>query len=583
MVVNQLIKSQLINKKQMNLQNLNNYDFDGTFEFGNQMFVSCNIQKNGLIYFGDTITDEIDNADPFSNYDRNFVAPFSGNISLVEPIIIKKIDDVLSITYNCYSDDTLKSNILIFSVVLYLNEHKTRPNQIDFKYISSTSRNDYFKNNFYIGYSNRLTRKYIQNSDKLNILNYGGSNITSSNIFPENQSEIINITNKIPNTLLPNCKNTIERNINLGYNFIFGNQIFKSCNISSSGYIFFGDLDESIKNVTNPFSNSTWKIMSPFGGNLLTTSEGVKINLYYNIFDITFNCSNTINRTNTTNTSSNILIFGLKLYLNEHPNRPNEVDYYYVLPTNVNFMGDYYIGYSDGNIQKTIIDSDTMTISYGQSSIQSQNKFPTFTNIDNITNMVPNKSIHLISKFCKLEKNINIGGKLQIGDNFYDSCTLSTNGFIYFGMNKSKNIREPNEDTSDPFKIKDWIIFAPFCGKLKTTPAGIIVTKDISDHRCSIMFNCYSSPILNTLIIFEIVIYYCSHPDNPNIVTFNYKYQDNLSVITKQKCYVGFSNGITQYKLINYNDTTLTEINNANNTTYLNKFPQLGTIKFSIT
>ena len=556
-------------------QNLNDYDLGGSFKFGNEIYTSCNINSNGFIYF-----DKINafySHNPFLNPDWKIIAPFAGNMMLtLEGIKVNISNNSFSVIFSCYSDQIIKSNILIFGVVLYLNEHPIRPNQIDFKYFSSDSRNDNFKNYFYIGYSDGITQKYIQNSDELEKMSYGGTNINSSNIFPKNNSEIRDITNLVPEKLLPNCVNSISRNVDIGGSFIYGGETFTSCNISSNGYIYFGNLDETLNIVANPFSNTTWKILCPFGGKLSTISEGIQTDLQNDVFCITFNCSS------KPNSSLNILSFGIKIYLNEHQSSPNRVDFYYTssLSRQMNFLGNYFIGCCDGRTQKTILNVDSMTLTYGQSCIQSKNIFPVPNClVENITNIIPNTNVFLISRFSALEKNVDIGGFIKIKKNYYNSCTISTNGFIYFGLyedaqleqssdrqsqNKIKKLklREPNEDTSDPFKIKDWIIFAPFCGKLKTTSAGIIVTRDIINNKCSVTFNCYTSPYtVTSIVVFEIVIHFDTHPNSPNCIIFNYKFKEKLAI--KQKYYVGYSNGITQERLINNNDLLLTEIENS--------------------
>lgn len=581
------------------MSNLDDCDLMGDFIFGDEIFQSCNISENGFIYFGKK--NVINTYNPFLDPKWKIIAPFAGNLGLIPGGITTSTENnVFTITFNVYSSKSTKTNKLIFCILLYLNLHETRPNQVDFKYIySDIQYSEYgeFQYSYYIGYSDGICQKYIQNVDDINYISYGGSNIISKNMYPQNNSEIINITNIKPNLIIPNSINSILYNFSIGGEFIYGSTTYKFCNISSNGYIFFGGFDGLLnigpsKITTNPFLNLTWKVLAPFAGPLGTTSEGIIVEINNSVCKIRFNCY-------TKQTSvSNIIVFEIILYLNSHKERPNEVDFRYISSTsqNNNFLGNYFIGCSDGNIQKTILDVDSLVLSCGATTLQTHttsNVYPkNNTEIKNITNENPYNNIYLPLRFSAIERNVELGGVLKINDKYFSNCTISTNGFIYFesiekniNQNKKKikyieKVREPNEDTSNPFKVKEWIIFSPFCGKLKTTLSGIILSKKISKQQCEITFNCYTTQISNSaVVIFSVIFCYDNHLNTPNRVIFSYKSLSTL--FYKQNYYIGYSDGINQKYLSNNYDTELTHLtdlinpNDANVKT-TDVFPPIG-------
>lgn len=563
----------------------NDYDMGGNFMFGNEIITTCNISSNGFIYF-DKINTNISH-NPFLDPNKKVVAPFSGNMAIgPDGIITDTVDDMFVVNFNCYSNKNNKNNVLNFCAIFYLSSHPERPNEIDFIYTSSISRTDNFLNNYYIGYCDGSTQKYISDVDKLDVISYGGSNIVSSNIFPNDGSTLSNITNIIPAFILPNSTNSIVYNIDLGGKFIYNNENFEVINVSSNGYVFFGNGPTAI--TTNPFSNLTWKIIAPFAGNLATTPDGVKFKLLNNVLDIIFYCYS------KQNSSANILIFGVRMYLTNHPTRSNQVDFMYVdsVSRSFNFFGNYYIGCSNGSKQKSIIDAESMIIAYGSTCIQTNttsNVFPlNDSNIIDVTNIIPNNTVYLASRFSALEKNVDLGGTIIISGKQFTTCTISTNGFVYFGCKENINYetnkksirstepaREPNPDTSNPFKIKEWIIYAPFCGKLKTSPSGIIVTKNINDYYCIVTFNCHTTQTTNSAIAsFSVKFCYYDHLETPNSVTF--MYGSEIVTNSKQNYWIGYSDGINQKCLENNTDKIL--VDGTSNVTSTKAFPTNKTI-----
>lgn len=510
------------------------YDIGGTFMFGDVLYTTCNVSSNGFIFFGNV--NDIFTYNPFSDISWKTVAPFAGDLQPADenPVVIVKSNNSITFTFNCYSRFNVKINLLQFSLTLYLSNHQTKPNQIDFDYISSEFRDQYYSQNYYIGYCDGKIQKYLGDVDNLNSFSYGGLNITSKNIFPKNRTKIENVTNISTNKILCGSTNGLAYGIPLGLSsndtFNYFGTMYTNCNISSNGYIFFGT--GPISSTISLFSNLTWNIIVPFGGYLITTLDGIELTYGENMLTITFNCYSMYGLQN------NVLKFSVIFYLNNNIDKPNQIDFEYIssVSQSTNFRNDYYIGYCGGNQCKSIFDVNGMYFINGSSTIQSNNKFPSDgTILKNITNIITTADTCLVSCYDTIKPNVEIGGTFKFGINEYTTFNLSTNGFIYFDTNETY---PPNDSVTNPFVNDKWIIIAPFCGKFRTTNNGILIKRELD--KCTIKWTCYSySGSLSNIISFYLKLYL----DGTNKFEFDY---DQSSAIINRDCYVGFCNGITQ-------------------------------------
>lgn len=541
------------------------YDLGGTFVFGNTEYTSCNISSNGFIFFGNI--HNIFSYNPFSNLQWKTIAPFAGDLQTTKVgLTVNKEPNVITIVFNCYSNPTEQNNLLVFSVTLYLNHHETRPNQVDFHYISSDSRMYMFPNNYYIGYCDGISPKYLGNVDDITSFSYGGLNIYSKNVFPKSGTTISNITNILPQKILSNATLGLAYNIPLSRTnetFIFGGSIYTLCNISSNGFIFFDIMQSGpTATTTDILQNDSWKIIFPFCGYLATTSDGIFVDNEDTYVKITFNCYSIINSV------ENTVIFSVILYLNNHVTRPNQVDFEYTSSESrhINYRNNYYIGYCDGKKYHCITNTDEMFLVNGKSTIKSKNKFPeSASKIMDVTNFVSDSEIYLVSCYDRIGKNIDLGGTLYFGEKKFTSFNLSTNGFIYFDINfnasdiyTDDNVIEPNECATNPFYNDKWYIISPFCAKLKTTSAGILVKR--FRNICSITWNCYTNPVVNSETVeftLELTL------DDPNLEqSKKFIYSKMSGMYSIKNIYIGFCDSITQKCLQNSGDIFLTDGNN---------------------
>ena len=532
------------------------YSLGGTFIFGNEAFTSCNISSNGFIFFRQT--NNIFTYNPFSDLTWKTIAPFAGDLeTTTSGVILITTNNICTITFNCYSAFNVKTNILKFAIDLYLNDHITRPNEVDFRYVSSQSQTESFKNNYYIGYCDGNMQKYLSDVGSVSNISYGGLNITSSNVFPASGFIIRNITHIIPPKILCNASTGVAYNIALGGDFVYGSNTYTTCNISSSGFIYFENLDTGPNDkTTNIFSNSTWKIIAPFSGAITTTSDGVSVIAELHMLTITYNCYS------QQNSVANILVYSIVLYLSNHPDRPNQVDFKYIssTSTNTDFRNNYYIGYCDGKISKSVLNcaDNIMTITIGSLAVQSYKKFPTNgTILRDITNYAPTISTYLALRYDATTRNVNLGGIFKFGETYYDTCNISSNGYIYFDLDV-KTVKEPDSTSSNPFVDKGWKIIAPFCGKLRVTPFGILRQTDEIEKKCTITFNCYASSNSNSRILsFATVLYFDTNLFRANQIDFIYISQEKL--FNKGNLYyIGYSDGSIQKYLKLNTDIVLT-------------------------
>lgn len=514
--------------------NSNDYSFGNTFVFGNAEYTGCKISGNGFIFFGNI--NNIFTYNPFADLSWKTIAPFAGDIQLTsDGIKIQNNIDNIVITWHCFSGFNIKTNIIIFSLVLYLNNHQTKPNQFDFDYASSDSQNTGFLNNYYIGYCDGNVQKYLGNVNDTTSFSYGGLNITSSNIFPSSGTTIGNVSNILPTSFLKNAQNGLAWNIPLNGSFVYDKTTYTTCNVSSNGYIFFGSGPSS--NTTNLFSNSTWKIIIPFGGPLVTTNDGMQLTYQPDNLTITFNCYSKYN------SLDNILQFAIKLYLNNHQTNPNQIDFIYTSATSrsTNFFGNYYIGYCDGTLIRSISNSNLMLLLNGPSTLQSSNIFPqTNTQLNDVLNISVNTDIYLVNCYDTIKKGVYIGGIFNFGNKNFNVFNVSSNGFIYFDLDDQTTV-PPREWTTNPFYDKKWMIIAPFSSKLRTTQNGITVSR--TNTECIITWNCYSyvSYTLST-IQFSLTLHI-----GTNLFNFSYGYSDFNQVIMDS--YIGYSDGTIQKSL----------------------------------
>ncbi len=373
----------------------------GDFIFGNNTYSKCNVSSNGYVYFHGSF-DSIPNkniTNPFLNKTWKIIAPFSGYLNTsIDGITTKILNNVFTITFNCFSKQQSEENLLIFSVSIYLNSHSEKPNQVSMQYQQSVSRCLLFLGDYYAGFSNGLTQKTIANSNDLELIT-GKSHIQTTNIFPNENSAITNITNIISSKLLilSSKMYAVEKEISLGGTFIFGGIEYTSCTISTNGYVYFGKTQSvnitvdseyvSVKkskqqsinpteNTANPFSVSGWHILAPFCGHLKTSANGICIE--HDIINkkcvITFNCHST----SISNTAT--IIFSVEICYNDNPT-PNKVYFKYLSESSNSFRSKYFIGFSDGFIQKFLYENTDLELIPGNLEIITTNKFPSINTI----------------------------------------------------------------------------------------------------------------------------------------------------------------------------------------------------------
>ena len=300
---------------------------------------------------------------------------------------------------------------------------------------------------------------------------------------------------------LTNSSNTIATNVSLGGTFIFNGVSHTTANISSNGFIYFSADDLSSE--VHPLTVRAWKVLSPFGGDLKTTADGVTVVTDSNICTVHFNCYH--NKTATTN----VLQFEVVIYLNEHgsPSLRNRVDYYYVSSTARQLSGSYYTGFSNAVIFNYMSDADTLAFHQGNAAINSSNKFPAnATRISNVLNINP--ATILVNADDGTAVELPLGGTFSISGD-YTTCSVTSNGIVAFG-----EYMVPNA-----YRLYDYSSYrclGPFNGDLKTTSDG--VTLATSDNVCTITFNCYSNKTSTENVLqFAVVLYLNGHVSSGNV------------------------------------------------------------------
>lgn len=545
----------------------------GTFVFRGTSLDKCKVSSNGYIYF---FHDDFSSSDPTTNplaiRAWYAISPFGGDLKTTNDGITINSDNTLkkcTITFNCYSNTSSTSNILIFKIIIYWDDHPTLSNKVDFVYQSSTSRTSGFVGNYYMGYSDGAKFRYISNADTPSIISEGNASVSSTNKFPEDGTIIADILSITPTSILKNADDGVAVDILIGGTFEYSGGSYNNCHITSNGIINFGEYGTS--DTYNPFGYSAYRQLFPFSGNLKTTSDGVTVTTSSFITTITFNCYS--NNTNTLNT----LHFSVLLYLNGHANA-GRVDYVYTSATSrtENFVGNYYVGYSHNNAICCQNMNRPSVYVPGSSYITSTNKFPengtTVTDILNIDYMASGK--YLINMDDD-EYSVNIGGTFNFGGTNYTTTKITTNGFIYFGTGPASANYFPF--TSDA----SWKVISAFATDLVTTLDGVDVIPDTINKKCTITFHCASYYISNNVFIFEIILYYTDHPTKANQIELHYvsaNYYEGESYFTGNYT-IGYSNGsvcrtvknITSFEVSNSNagESISTNVFPAADTTYI--------------
>lgn len=530
-----------------------NVSIGGTFRFNGTDYTTCNASSNGFIYFesgplNTTIT-------PLDVRAHKVLAPFAGDLKTTGDGIVIDSDGtnkVTTITFNCYSTPTLTTNTLIFAVKLYWNNHSTKANQVDYIYTSSTSRTANFSGEYFIGYTDAVNFVFVPSADDLTDFSRGNASISSTNKFPANNSTISNILNTTPTSILKNADNGIATEIPLDGTFSY-NGNYTACQISSNGSISFGEyLVRSSYNTVGEYGS--YRVVSPFNGNLKTTSDGVTLSTTDNICTITFNCYSTPSST------ENILVFCILLYLNGHDDE-GRIDFVYVSSTSRtdNFNGNYYIGYSgrESNGVTCYRNTDDFEIEVGASEIVSDNIFPASgTILSDILNVDLGDLTTYLRNIDDGTFEINLGGTFNFGETNFTATTISTNGYIQFQTNKN--------------------IYG-YCNDLITTNDGITVTRDDSNKTCTIRFNCYSwYDSTDNELVFEIVVYYNDHPTRPNQADLKYISATHTSGETlPNSSIIGYLAGSTHRKITSVPNFTVVTTESTLSSLY---FPEAGTI-----
>lgn len=495
---------------------ITNVNLGGTFTYSGVAYTTCNISTNGFIYFeSNDVGPYNDTYKPLDVRAWNTLVPFGGNLRTTSSgITYNTSGSMFTVIFNCYSTPSME-NQLTFGLTLYLSTHMYA-NRVDYFYTYSMSRSMYFSGDYYIGYGNNANGfKYVYDSDNLSSFCNGNASISSTNKFPSNLT-ISNVLNVPIVGTLKNADDGTAVEIPLGGNIMYGDNTYSTVSVNSNGSISFGEY--LISNVVNPFEYSSYRLLSPFAGNMRTTSDGITYLTESNVCTITFNCY-------SSKTSNNILQFAIKLYLSTHSTRQNEVDYIYISSNsrNTGFTGEYYISFSNSITAGCCISTDEDFIGkflYGYGYITSSNIFPeTGTVITNVENKnlseSPVQMINVDDSFFLMP----IGGTFVFGGEIYTNCYLMSNGYICFGSNLETDNFSPltTEDLRSDTKF-----ICPFGNDMKTTSNGIVLNSYPSDKLCKItfyMYVYYSSPVT---ITYEITLYFDDHPTRPNQVDIYY-------------------------------------------------------------
>lgn len=531
----------------------------GSFVFNGQTYTSCRASSNGFIYFesGPIST----TANPLEVRAWKAICPFGGALKTTEDGIVVSTDNILktcTITFNCYSTQQSTSNILVFSVKLYLNNHATKQNQVDFIYTSSTYRSNFFTGRYYIGYTNAVIMRYVPDADNPSDFSSGNACVNSFRKFPANGTTISNVLNIVPTSILKNATDGSSTEHSLGGLFVITGLTYSTCNLTSNGTVSFGEYMSG--SIHDPFNYSSYRILTPFSSSLKTNSDGVTIETSDSICTITFNCYSHKNYT------ENLLVFKVLLYLNGHEHE-RRIDYIYESSSSRTeyFRGDYYLGYS--NTVRSICCQDTNypnLLIGGASKILSTEKFPmNGTRINDIMNIDVDNNINgvYLANFDDAEQEILLGGTFVFGGTEYTTATINSNGFIYFD--------EAELDSFDPLNSTSAKVLCPFCTDLVLTSSGVTVNSDQTEKTFSVLYDSYGYYTPSNILSFKIIIYYDDHPERPNQVDFVY-----ISSTGENSGYIGFVDG-TNRKTITSSSLVSFDSDSSKSTC---QFPSNGTI-----
>lgn len=550
-----------------------NVSIGGTFIFNGTSYTTCNASSNGFIYFesgpiNSTVT-------PLDVRAHKVLAPFAGDLKTTSDGIVVSSDGtnkVTTVTFNCYSTPTSTANVLVFAVKLYWNNHSTKANQVDYVYTSSTSRTANFSGDYFIGYTDAVNFIFVPSVDNLTDLSRGNASISSTNKFPANGSIISNILNITPASILKNADDGIATEIPLGGTFAY-NGNYSACQISSNGTISFGEY--LVRNTYNSVGEyGSYRVVSPFNGNLKTTSDGVIVSTTDNVCTITFNCYSTPSST------ENILVFCIVLYLDGH-DYEGRMDFVYVSSTSRtdNFDGNYYIGYS-GLTPTTYTcyrDTDNLVVEVGTSNISSTNIFPANDTI--LSDILSADMTNLTTYLRGVDDGIyeiKLGGTFHFAGENYTTTSINTNGFIFFN-DEPVGILDEETNYIGAFANVNNKILCPYSHDMRVTDNGIVITRDTENKTCTIRFDSYSwYGSTDNNLVYDIIIYYTDHPTRPNSVEFKYISATHTSgsSLPGGAC-MGYSTG-SLFRAIT-DVTSFTRVNTGTQMTS-QEFPEAGTI-----
>ena len=483
----------------------------GTFGFNGVDYTTCNVSTNGFIYFesGPILTTH----NPLYTRAWKALSPFGGNLKTTATGIVKVVDSInktCTFTFNCYSDTTSLSNTLVFSIVIFFSDHLTRSNQVDYVYTSSTSRTSGFSGKYYIGYSDAVYFRYAPSADTPSTISSGSASVSSTNIFPPNNTTVSDVLNITPTSILTSADDGVAVEVPLGGSFTYGGGTYTAFQVTSNGMISFGEY--MVPDSYNGFEYASYRVLQPFTGNLATTSAGITVATSANICTITFNCYSS--NTNTLN----LLVYSVVIYLNAHVSRSGQIDYVYTSSTSrtTNFSGNYYIGYSYTNAIACCQSVDSLDILIeGVSKIRSNNIFPADnSSIINVLGVDLTASGRYLVGQDDTEKTVQLGGTFRFGDADYTSAKINTDGFMQFGLG-TPTLHYPLNNSS----LK---ILSPYALDMVTTLDGITVIPDTTNKKCTIEFNCYNYYVISNIFVFQIILYYSDHPTRSDEAEFYY-------------------------------------------------------------
>ena len=186
----------------------------GTFNFDETDFTTGTISTNGYIQF--------------QTNKKIFI--YGNDLKTTDNgiTVMRDTDNkTCTIRFNCYSWYDSTDNELVFEIVIYYDNHPTRPNQADLKYISAThTSGETLPNDSIIGYLAGTTHRRITSVPNFTVVNTESA--LSSLYFPE--AETIYVINQDNDSICWQINQEWEPITSVSYGNAFGSYELNSIN-----------------------------------------------------------------------------------------------------------------------------------------------------------------------------------------------------------------------------------------------------------------------------------------------------------------------------------------------------------------